>query len=210
MSNILIGTPAYGGMMHIDSVNSLLDYHRCKIPFSLMAIGNESLITRGRNTIISYFHSMKEFSHLFFLDADIGFSGESLIKLLSYEKDVIGVPVALKGFHPDGSPVYNTGKILEDCGNGLAKTDRVGTAIFMLSRKAVNDLIERAPQYSRNPYARGENKDITHYDVFQIGVVNGVYLSEDYWVCNELIKVGYDIHIANLPSKHNGNYQFGG
>lgn len=60
-ANLLIGTPAYGGQVHVDYVNSLLVFQRQGIAFTLMTIGNESLITRARNTIISTFHARQEF-----------------------------------------------------------------------------------------------------------------------------------------------------
>jgi hypothetical protein len=53
----LIGTPAYSGLAHIDFVNSILGFQRAGLAFDLMCIGNESLITRARNKIISYFHA---------------------------------------------------------------------------------------------------------------------------------------------------------
>ena len=48
---VLIGTPAYGGMVHTDYVDSLLQYATAHVPFAVMTIGNESLITRARNAI---------------------------------------------------------------------------------------------------------------------------------------------------------------
>ena len=60
---LLIGTPAYGGMLHSDCVSALLQYQRAGVDFALMCIANESLITRARNTIISEFHARADFSH---------------------------------------------------------------------------------------------------------------------------------------------------
>lgn len=206
--NLLIGMPAYGGWIHIDAVNSVLSYHAARIPFSLMCIGNESLICRGRNTIISYFKEMKDFSHLLFLDADIAFNGESLVKLVSRGKDVIGVPVALKGFTKEGNPVYNVGNFIRQEGE-LFTTDRIGTAVFMLSRKAVDSLCVGAETYGSNPHTRGDAKSIPMYDVFKTGVTDGQYESEDFWACKKLIELGYEIFVdPTLPTIHNGMWQF--
>ena len=70
-TRVLIGTPAYGGMVHLDYLNSISEYYRSGIPFSISAIGNESLITRARNAILSRFHADTRYSHLLFLDADV-------------------------------------------------------------------------------------------------------------------------------------------
>jgi hypothetical protein len=201
--NIFIGTPAYGGMVHIDYLNSILDFHKNKMPITVMNIGNESLITRGRNTVISYFHAMKQFTHLLFLDADIGLSAAGLKTLLSHDKDVIGAVCRLKGENATNvygikTPKYN-----------LTVVDKVGTAVFMLSRKAVDCLIKNATPYSRNPLSRGVNEDITMYDVFRTAVVDGQYLSEDYFVCETLKKNGFEIYVdTSVATRHNGNFVF--
>jgi len=208
--SILICTPAYNGLMHMDYVNSLLDFHRYKIPFSLMAIGNESLITRARNTCFSYFHDLKQFNFLFFLDADIGFQGKDLIKLISRNKDVIGVPVALKGFTAEGKPVYNVGDFIRQEGD-LFTTNRIGTAVFMLSRKAVDSLCVGADVYNSNPHTRGDAKPLPMYDVFKTGVTDGQYESEDFYCCKTLIELGYEIWVdPTLRTRHNGMWVFEG
>ena len=56
--NVFIGTPAYNSMIHTDYLHSIIDFHKNNFPITVMTIGNESLIPRGRNTIISYFHSI--------------------------------------------------------------------------------------------------------------------------------------------------------
>lgn len=207
-TNILIGTPAYNGMIHIDYFNSILGFHSSGINFSVMTIGNESLITRGRNTIISYFYDHPEFTHLLFIDADIGMTADSIKKLLCSEKDVIGAAVPLKGFDAQGNKVYNVGKKIAD-DFIFNEVDKVGTAVFMLSRKAVADLINNSPKYQSNRLTRGIDNPPSHYDVFQVGVVDGHYLSEDYWVCMKLKELGYKIYIdPTIQVTHNGVYQF--
>lgn len=207
--NILIGTPAYNGQIHIDYLNSILDMHREKLPISVMCIGNESLITRGRNTIISYFNEMKEFTHLLFLDADIGISANDIKRLLSHNVDVIGAPVPLKGYDAKGNKVYNVINPVLDEKTKLYKVDKVGTAVFMLSRNAVKDLIDDSEPYSRNELTRGDNKELIHYDVFKTSVEDSIYLSEDFYVCKKLKELGYDIYVDDkIIVKHNGMFQF--
>ncbi|HLD98286.1 MAG TPA: hypothetical protein VI815_03090 [Candidatus Nanoarchaeia archaeon] len=205
--NILIGTPAYNSQIHIDYLNSIIDMHRLKLPISVMCIGNESLITRGRNTIISFFKTHEEFTHLLFLDADIGIKGDSIIKLIQHEKDVIGAPVPLKGFDSNGNKVYNiTNPIKEE---NLYTVDKVGTAVFMLSRKAVEDLCNNSDTYNGNTMSRGLQNNNINYDVFKTGIENEIYLSEDYYACKKLKELGYKIYIDDtIITIHNGMFQF--
>lgn len=208
----MIGTPAYGGMMHADCVNALLTYQRAGISFGLMTIGNESLITRARNTLLAEFHAHAEFSHLLFLDADVLLPAPGLNRLIAHGKDVIGAPVALKGRAADGSRVFNLGATCGEDGALLLCT-RIGTAALMLSRRAVDDLVEDAKSrgmvYSRGHGTRGSSlrADI-HYDVFQVGVVDDEYLSEDYWLCRTLRRLGYAIHVDPIiVTQHSGIVQ---
>lgn len=213
--NILIGTPAYNGLVCIDFVNSMLDFHKNKLPFSLMMLGNESLITRGRNTIISHFYNMKEFTHLLFLDADIGIDAKSIIQLLAHDVDVIGAPVALKGFNPETrEKVYNVINSMKSVEKPeLYEVDKVGTAVFMMSRKAVESLISEAidknDTYVPNKFTRTKIKQPLMYDIFKTCVINDEYLSEDYYVCNNLKKMGYKIYVDDtvFPS-HTGMFVF--
>ena len=217
--NVFIGTPAYNSMVHTDYLHSIISYYDKKVPFTLMTIGNESLITRGRNSVISYFSNIVDLSHLLFLDADIYLHADGLIRMLQLNKDVIGVPVALKGFNKQtGQPVYNTGKILDEetvsDGSKIYKVDRVGTAVFMLSRKAIKALTDYAQDnkdiYYPNPHTRGDSQpDIKMYDIFKTGVFDGEYLSEDYYVCRILKEIGFDIFVdPNIKVRHNGMYVF--
>lgn len=212
--NMFIGTPAYGSQIHTDYLHSIISYYEGRIPFSVMTLGNESLVSRGRNTIISYFSTTMNYTHLFFLDADMYLHANELVKLLAHERDVIGAPVALKGYDSNKQLVFNTGKVLEECEDGLLKVDRVGTAVFILSRKAVDALIEYAKEnndtYYSNPNSRGDAiPNLKMYDVFKTGTINGEYLSEDYWVCNTLRELGFDVYVdPTVRTKHNGNYVF--
>lgn len=209
---IFIGTPAYNSMVHTDFLHSIIDLYENGIQFALMTLGNESLITRGRNSILSYFYNTTDFSHLLFIDADVRVKAADIIKMISFNKDVIGAPVPLKGYDSNGNKVYNTGNMLGVEGD-LTKTDRIGTAVFMLSRKAVESLVNNAKSmndvYHSNPHTRGDKQDMLMYDVFKTGVRNSIYDSEDFYVCNTLIELGYDVFVyPEAEVIHNGMFRF--
>ena len=97
--SLLISTPAYAGMVHVDYVHSLLQFRKEGISFDLWSAGNESLITRARNRAVSYFYENREkYTHLMYLDADIRLPADGLRELLSYGKDVIGAAVPTSTF----------------------------------------------------------------------------------------------------------------
>jgi hypothetical protein len=206
-ANLLIGTPAYGGQVHVDYVSSLLVFQRQGIVFTLMTIGNESLITRARNTIVSTFHDRREFTHLLFLDGDVNLPHDGLSRMIACGKDVVG---ALKALSAEGARIFNIGRTIGEDGP-LLVTERIGTAALLLSRKAVDALIadargdRRAYEQSAVAQGAGGPGHAIHYDVFRVGVVDGEYLSEDYWACHALRRLGFAIHVdPTIVTRHNG------
>lgn len=212
--NLLVGTPAYAGQVHVDYIHALLSFYREDVRFSLMTVDNESLITRARNTIISQFHALTDHSHLLFLDGDVYLDGRDLKRMIAREKDIVGAPVPLKGLDAQGDQLYNAGQALRHDGE-LVISDRIGTAVMLLSREAVKALVEdahgRDGDYSTSKEHFRSNRDrVMQYDVFQVGVVDGEYLSEDYWVCRRLRHLGFEIHVdPGITVRHHGSTIFG-
>jgi len=209
---LMIGTPAYAGMVHIDYVASISDFHRSGIHFSSMMIGNESLITRARNSILARFYESKTHTHLFFLDGDVAISALNIKRLMAYGEDVIAASVPLKGLNEHGERIFNIGNALGEKG-ALVEVSRVGTAALMLSKRAVNALVDDARKfervYQRPTYARGSPLPETHFDVFRVGVVHGDYLSEDFFACYQLRQLGFKIYIdPQVVTRHQGVTEF--
>lgn len=91
--HIVIATPCYGGQMgepYFRSVMRLVILcTKYEIPFSISTLANESLITRGRNTLVSFFMENPKATHLFFVDADIEFEPEDLLRMVAYDRPVV-------------------------------------------------------------------------------------------------------------------------
>ena len=79
---LFVGTPCYGGMLTEDYLHGILELQNfClenKIGLNIQTLGQESLITRARNTLVANFLDNESFTHLLFIDADIGFEATSL------------------------------------------------------------------------------------------------------------------------------------
>lgn len=206
--HLMIATPAYGGMVHLDYTLSLLELRGAGIDFTLVGMGNESLITRARNALISSFHARPAFTHLLFLDADIGVPAAGIRRLIEHGRDVVAAPVPLKGLGPSGERIFNVGRTVGESGS-LTLVDRVGTAVLLLSRRAVDALVDEAKRdgrvYDRASTMTGDAATRVHYDVFRVGVADGEYLSEDYWACATLRKLGYAVHVdPTIVVRHHG------
>lgn len=189
---ILVGTPAYNGMVHIDYLKSVLGLVGI-VDFEVMNIGNESLITRARNNIINYFYINPKYSHLLFLDGDVEIDASDVKKLIDWNLDAIGAAVPMKCLGENGDLIYNVYNPIQDDGH-LYRADHVGSAVFLLSRDAVDTLIKISPRYLEG--------DLYKYDVFRVGVVEGRYLSEDYYVCQVLRDNGIDVYVDDSIIVH--------
>ena len=103
MIHLVIGTPMYGGMCTSEYTQSLLNLSESAnksegVKLTTVFLGNESLIQRGRNTIAQHFMNLPDATHLLFIDADIKFRVEDIVKMIQADKSLIIGPVALKGY----------------------------------------------------------------------------------------------------------------
>lgn len=90
--NLQIAIPAYGGMMHESCFISLLQFlieaSKLGINWTLDTMGNESLIPRARNNLAGKFLHNQKATHLMFIDSDIRFKPEDILKLIVADKDI--------------------------------------------------------------------------------------------------------------------------
>jgi hypothetical protein len=102
---IFVATPMYGGQcsgMYTKSCTELAKLaSHYKITCEFFFIFNESLITRARNYCVDEFLRHKDFTHLMFIDSDIGFSPNDVLALAALsdpdgDKDIICGPYPKK------------------------------------------------------------------------------------------------------------------
>ena len=67
------------------------------VSFSLL---KSSLVTQGRNLCVSnYLNDPMNYTHLLFIDSDIDFKFDTIIKMLKFDKEVIACPYPMKHIH---------------------------------------------------------------------------------------------------------------
>ena len=143
---LMVATPCYGGQTTALYTQSMLKLQsecaRYKIEMVLLAITNESLITRARNDLVYHFLKHKDargvFEYIMFIDADIQFEADHVIRLLVHNKDIV------TGAYPMKLINYN---------NIENKALPVTTLVKLTTEYAVN------PKFTEEEAERARNSD---------------------------------------------------
>ncbi len=197
---LLLGLPAYGGQIHFTHVQGLIELATITaghdFPVEYFWIANESLITRGRNICAARLMA-GDCDRLMFIDADIGFDGSDVIKLMQLQDsdpryDIIGGRYRVKDLSGDYACSYDsTGRLaaaFDPDTKEPVKVFAIGTG-FMLIRRSVFERLATA-----FPDMACVSDGVPMMDYFACGPdpVTKRYLSEDYAFCARAASVGAD------------------
>ena len=192
-SKFFIATPCYGGQLNEPYFRSVIKmmtfFNGHQIPLAFGTIANESLVTRARNVLVAYFLA-SDYTHLMFIDADIEFQTEDLLKLYAHKKDVVVGAYPKKGVAWDKirsnlADPANKDKNLSDrdmasfgsdyainfkfvnketktigVENGLIKLHDAGTGFMMISREAILKMVKAYPELKYNNDVNISNADL--------------------------------------------------
>lgn len=174
--SILIGTPCYGGSCFTEFTSSLLRtqkyfFTQKDISIDFTFLTKESLITRGRNTIVAQFLANPNYTHLMFIDSDIRFDPKDLFRLIKHNKPVIGGAYPKKGYNWERIKklVEQKDQDWKECSmdyvvcflpppegfktmNGLIPVEYLGTGFLLIQRTVIKDLIKEHPELKYEDY----------------------------------------------------------
>lgn len=233
----LIVTPTHDGKYFNNYLVSLLNLQnvalKIGVPLQFYFMQGESLVTRARNNCVAAFLKNKQWTHLFWIDADIGFSVKSAFRLLTADYDVVaGVyPLKRDDWPEDGLDkemsqsefidkyqkyTVNTsgdGDInLEINKDGFLEVSEAPTGFMVIKRVVFEKMMEQYPELQYVPDSIGEEDKGFHYRFFDVMVhpESKRYLSEDYGFCYLWEKMGGKIYIdatSNLTHQGSKLYQ---
>ena len=198
---------------------------------------NESLITRGRNSLTNDFLKT-DATHLMFIDADIGFNPQDILPMIDADKDIIcglypkkeinwvKVAKAVEAGVPPSELHNHTGAFVVNLVNGDSQAtseittpfeiENGGTGFMLIKREVFEALADKVPQYRNDMWkAVDDNPDkgfIKEFFATSIDPDSGDrLLSEDFHFCKIARQAGFKVWAApwvNLV--HNGTYNFSG
>jgi len=211
-TKVHIAMPCYGGMLTESTFMSFIKWantaRQLGIDWTLETMVNESLISRARNTLTAKFLDMPDATHLFFVDADIGWEPWHLLVLLNRDVDVIG------GLYPMKTMpikwVVNGFEGAEEGSDGLQEVSKAGTG-FLLMKKHVFDKMKSHPavkQY-KNDIGLDPKFDQHLKTYFDTAVRQNRYYSEDWTFCENWRDMGGQIWVdKRVLLRHSGSYVF--
>jgi hypothetical protein len=232
---LFIGTPMYGGMCTEPYMHSMLTAaaHMTtqNIQFGLSTISNESFIIRARDKMVSFFLET-DCTHLFFIDADIEFQPEDLIRLPNHNLDMVCGAYPLKEYRFDNATnqPFPTGQHLKTeltqyvvepefvydennvavgvkTHNNFIKLRNAGTGFMCIRR----NVIEQMTQYYKETICQHANGGPTFYGLFHPFIDDGLYLSEDYAFCRRWQNLGGEVWLdPKVKLSHFGSHLFEG
>jgi hypothetical protein len=231
--HLFVATPCYGGQVYqryMQCVCLLMQYgaaHRIRVSAELL--GRESLITRGRNMLVSKFMDAETATHLFFIDADTGFEIQQVLRMLEFDRDVVAGMYPLKlidwneeslararaGEPLDYAPIRFVGTPSEpyEREGAFITGEYAGTGFMLIKREAIQRMFEAYPEL-RYKCAHNSTQGYlspNQYALFDTAIDPDTkeYLSEDYAFCQRWRKIGGKIWLdTDSRLVHIGSHEF--
>jgi len=238
--NIFVCTPMYGGMCTGYYTQSLLTLgpvlNQNGYDMAYSAMFNESLIQRGRNALAHGFMQRPECTHLMFIDADIKFNPQDIIKMIEADKDIIcgiypkkeinwvEVEKAVKEGVPTDKLKTRTASVvvnLKDYAGSVTvpvsepvEIFNGGTGFMLIKRNTFEVMKSVVNSYNNDVlFLDGgiSNDRITEYFACAIEPGTERLLSEDYFFCWKAREAGLKVWAAPWAQLgHFGSYLFEG
>ena len=190
-ANIFFATPCYGGNLtdqfFLSMIRTSQMFMQHQLAFRITTLRNESLITRGRNILTAMFLE-SNCSHLMFIDADIEFQPESVLKLIAADKEIAVGAYSKKVYPPQVVVNYkftNPEKTKLNVENGLVEILDGGTGFMLIKRTVFEKMMSAYPEmhYKNDTSINNAEFNKYCYAFFDTGIdqKDRRYLSEDYY-----------------------------
>ena len=234
MPKLFLSTPCYGGLCLEKYMKSIIQLQmllmREGVQLMLDTTENESLVHRARNVSIGRFMQKTDADFFMFIDADVEFDAQSVLRLLNsghdvscavYPKKVVMWDQAREAVENSdernmallsSSLVANIGATKRSVVNGFVEVLDGPTGFMMISREALNKMHEHYKDLNcKNDH---QNRDFDEYCAIfdcMIDPDSKRYLSEDYAFCRRWQQIGGKIYAdCNTTLGHVGNLPFHG
>lgn len=212
----MIALPCHGGIVSEKTTMSLFNLGkllvRNDIPHGLLTQANSSLITQGRSKCANFFLNNTEHEYLFFLDSDIGFNPEDVLKLLSHQVDIVSGTYPMKTIpirycYDILQPEQRKGDLVKVEGNGMGFV-LIHRNVFLKMAQNFPDLKYIPPTNDSN-YSPSQAEMNNSYHYFMEQKENNAFMSEDKSFFFRARMLEYDIWLdTTIKLQHIGSHIF--
>jgi hypothetical protein len=224
--NLVVATPCFGGQISVLYATSLFKLQKLLRRYSdlnlkILFKDGDALITRARASLISQFLEDKDATHLLFVDADIGFEPEQVVRLLQCGADMCAAIYPIKRIdwgkvrttieaarpNPAAAALQYVFEVEDPnavtASAGFVRVRYAGTGFLMIRRGALEKMCQRYPQlqYRRDHSLDAATESENRFALFESMIADdGTYLSEDFAFCKRWTDIGGEIW-ADLDSQ---------
>jgi hypothetical protein len=224
--NLVVATPCFGGQISVLYAASLFKLQKLvrsysQFNFKVLFKDGDALITRARASLISQFLDDPSATHLLFVDADIGFEPEQVLRLIECGADMCAAIYPIKRIDWDKvkttieadrpNPAAAALKYVFEVDDpnavteigGFVKVRYAGTGFLMIRRAALERMCTHYPQlkFKRDHSIDAATASDNRFALFECMIAeDGTYLSEDFAFCKRWTEMGGEIW-ADLKSK---------
>lgn len=200
---LVVCTPAYDGNVNHGYMLSFLELERkCaerNITLDIVFTAKESLITRARNYLCDKFMKVPDATHLLFIDADIQFNTDDILRMVDADVPLIGGVYPKKTFEwkkGREGPVMNYVVVPWTPTDVIPDVQKpqsvmfVGTGMMLIKREVLESMMASYPD---DWYDIDDDK---YFKFFDCAIHDKAYLSEDYYFCHRWRKLGGTVYAA--------------
>ena len=166
-----------------------------------------SVVSRARNMIAHEFLK-SDCDHLLFIDSDMNFEPESVLRLLAWNqtKPIVGGAyesrkegkIYILSLEGDKDHVQ-----MDAMGN--VKARRIATGFMMIQRKVFEKLAEMHPEWEH----KDNTSDAMLHSFFDFKVTRDGYIGEDFLFCDRAQEAGFSVWIdPTIKLGHMGIHEF--
>ena len=212
--NVHFCIPCYGGQISEQTFMGIVKWgqeaSKLGISWTMETLVNESLISRGRNTLAARFLHNEKTTHLFFIDADIGFDPWHVLTVLNHNKDVVCGLYPMKQLPLQWVVNSVPGSDETPRDDFLVEVSKSGTG-FMCIKEHVFEELKQHPAVKpfNNDIGLPKELDPYMYTYFDSAVRDNRYYSEDWTFCENWRDIGGKVWVdSRILLKHTGHFNF--
>jgi hypothetical protein len=236
---VMIAVPCYDQQVTepfmMSLINTIIYFKEIGLKFSICTI-SDSLVSRARNSLAAKFMGNPLYTHMMFIDCDLSFNRESILKMLWHDKDIVvgsypikeinwekikeasKMDIATDKLMQEGTRyvvhMTNSSEAQLEVEKGAISVYDAGTGFMLIKRQVFEKMFKK---YKKLKYiddtgsTEGAENEFT-YALFNSYIdSDSRFLSEDYGFCRYWQKMGGKIWLdPTIDLCHMGRIKYQG